>query len=165
MIFWMNALRLWRIIEFMEPKIDVKIDKLEKKIKKLDEESRRNKSHITELLRQIDLEKSNPMNLLYVDGKLCWRSGKIDESAFISTAKAIQGNSKDNKEKNDYYKILFLTLDNVSQNNRQDLLNEVVKELKISTVKIKKQELIDLMAEIKKLKEELDMLIESANNS
>lgn len=90
-------------------------------------------------------------------------SGKIDELAFISTAKTIQASSKDNKDKNDYYRILFSTLANMSKNNK-NLLNEFLKELKINTVNFKKEELSDLSNDIQNLKKEISNLQEQTEN-
>ncbi|HAV95278.1 hypothetical protein [Lactococcus lactis] len=147
----------------MEKETLLKLDKYEKKLKNLIASFKVIESQITELKRQIDLEKTNTMNLVYVDGKLCWRAGKIDELVFISTAKTIQASSKDNKDKNDYYRILFSTLANMSKNNK-NLLNGFLKELKINTVNFKKEELSDLSNDIQNLKKEISNLQEQTEN-
>ena len=139
----------------MEKETLLKLDKYEKKLKNLIASFKVIESQITELKRQIDLEKTNT--------KLCWRAGKIDELAFISTAKTIQASSKENKDKNDYYRILFSTLANMSKNNK-NLLNEFLKELKINTVNLKKEELSDLSNDIQNLKKEISNLQEKTES-
>lgn len=67
---------------------------------KLNQDVQKLKIEITELLRQIELEKENPMAFVKIDGKICWRSGKIDESIFEETIRSIlvPEKGKDNKK-------------------------------------------------------------------
>lgn len=128
------------------------MDRNKEKLKKLQKASQNTNILIIELLRQIDLEMDSSMVLIEVDGKTCWRAGAIDKEGFETTIKSIFGEKSDKDEKS-IYKILFLTLNQLSENGQEDLLAKFLKEFKKSVVTMRQDELNVLKSEINRLKE------------
>lgn len=135
-------------------KVNEKMEKNDKKLKKLNQDIQKIKTEITELLRQIELEKESPMVLVKIDGKTCWRSGEIDESTFEETIRSILGSEKGKDDKK-IYKPLFLTLKSLLQNGHQDIIIELLKEFKKNVVILKEEQLDSLNSDINKLKEDI----------
>lgn len=137
-------------------KVNEKMEKNDKKLKKLNQDIQKIKIEITELLRQIELEKESPMVLVKIDGKTCWRSGEIDESVFEETIRSILVSEK-GKEDKKIYKPLFLTLKSLLQNGHQDIIVELLKEFKKNAVILKEEQLDSLNSDINKLKEDIQV--------
>lgn len=137
-------------------KVNEKMEKNDKKLKKLNQDIQKIKIEITELLRQIELEKESPMVLVKIDGKTCWRSGEIDEAVFEETIRSILVPEKGKEDKR-IYKILFLTLKSLLQNGHQDIIIELLKEFKKNAIILKEKQLDSLNSDVNKLKEDTQM--------